>query len=314
MDLKIISGDDPRTVNVIARRLGLEGDWADASTLSEDALPEAAERCTVFGRVTPERKRELVVALQSQGHHVAMTGDGVNDIPAFKAADCSIAMASGSEAARKAAQLTLISSDFSVLPDVVLEGRRVINNITRTASLFLIKTLYSFALTLLLIFLPATYPFQPVQLTVISAFTVGIPGFFLSMEANSERIRGHFLRTILANALPGAICVTFCACFFMIMENFGWSVALGSTMSTLAAGGVGLLALLYVSWPLNMYRASLLAAMTGCMIIAFAFFGHLIFLVRPTGMQLLYLMAMLLASALFMRACRGWMKKHRDLL
>ena len=310
VEVKIISGDDPRTVKATAAQVGLDGEWVDTSTLSDEDLPEAALRCTIFGRVTPERKRQLVKAMQAQGHHVAMTGDGVNDIPAMKAADCSIAMASGADAARKAAQLTLVNSDFSVLPDVVGEGRRVVNNITRSASLFLIKTLYSFALTLLLIFLPAVYPFQPIQLTVVSTFTIGIPAFFLSLEANHDRIRGNFLMTILKKAAPGALCVTLCAVFSMIMENFGWSAEMGSTLSTLSAAGVGLLSLLYVSWPLNLYRGVLIAVMAGCLTCAFVFFGHVFFLVRLSTVQYLILAGLLLLSAVIIGVHHAWLSKH----
>ena len=310
VEVKIISGDDPRTVKAAASQVGLEGEWVDTSTLSDDEIAQAALRCTIFGRVTPDRKRQLVLAMQANGHHVAMTGDGVNDIPAMKAADCSIAMASGADAARKAAQLTLVNSDFAVLPDVVAEGRRVVNNITRSASLFLIKTLYSFALALLLIFLPAAYPFQPIQLTIVSSFTIGIPAFFLSLEANHERIRGHFLKTILKNAAPGAVCVTVCACFSMIMENFGWTPELGSTISTLSAAGVGLLALLYVSWPLNLYRGLLIAVMAGCLSCAFLFFGHVFFLVPLSPLNMLILAGLTVLSAIFMTLQHRWIAAH----
>ena len=300
--IKIISGDDPRTVSAVARSAGLEGAdaYIDTSTLTEEEIQTAALRYTVFGRVTPEQKRILVLAMQSAGHHVAMTGDGVNDIPALKAADCSIAMASGAQAAKNSAQLTLLSSDFSLLPDVVLEGRRVVNNVTRSATLFLVKTLYSFFLSLLLLFLPATYPFQPVQLTVVSSFTIGIPAFLLSLEANKERIRGKFIRNVLLNALPGAICVTLCACFSMIMENFGWSNALGSTMATLSAGGIGLLELIYISRPFNRYRFGVLCLMTLALILTFFFFGRLLYFTMPDPGHLLVLALMLLFSCVFM--------------
>ena len=225
--VRIISGDHPRTVSAIARRVGLAGwdRWVDASTLrTEEELRDACERYTVFGRVTPGQKEQLVKALQQAGHSVAMTGDGVNDIPALKAADCSIAVAGGADAAKHAAQLTLMQSDFSALPQVVLEGRRVVNNVTRAASLFLVKTLYSFAVTVLLLFLPAVYPFQPIQLTLISSLTIGIPSFFLALEPNRERIRGRFLDMVLLRAVPGAAGVTLCAVLAMMLEHQGWVV------------------------------------------------------------------------------------------
>ena len=170
--LKVISGDNPQTVSRIARQAGLEGwdSWVDARTLeTPEDIADACERYTVFGRVAPEQKKALVIALKEKGHNVAMTGDGVNDIPALKTADCSIAMAGGADAARHAAQLTLLDSDFSVMPEIVLEGRRVINNITRAASLFLTKTLFSFFLSILTLFLPSAYPFHPIHLTLISS-------------------------------------------------------------------------------------------------------------------------------------------------
>ncbi len=312
VQVKIISGDDPHTVAAIARRLNLPGAdrFLDTSGLTDGQLREAAVNYTVFGRVTPHQKKELVLALQQAGHSIAMTGDGVNDIPALKAADCSIAMAGGADAARNVAQLTLLTSDFSLLPDIVLEGRRVVNNITRSASLFLIKTLYSFLLTLLLIFLPATYPFQPVQLTVISSFTIGIPAFFLSLEKNRERIRGHFLKTILRNAMPGGICVTLCACLCMLMENFGWSVELGSTMATICAGGIGLMALLQVAWPLNLYRGLLIACMAGCMSVVFLFFGKLIFFTPLDSVHALIFVGLMVFSFIMMQLLIRLLYRH----
>ncbi|MBQ9307975.1 MAG: HAD-IC family P-type ATPase [Clostridia bacterium] len=302
VDIRILSGDDPRTVAAVARSVGLSGTdrFVDTALLSDAELQAASKDTVIFGRVTPERKKELVLALQEAGHHVAMTGDGVNDIPALKAADCSIAMASGSEAARNAAQITLVSSDFSLLPEVVLEGRRVVNNVTRSASLFLVKTLYSLFLTLLLLFLPATYPFQPVQLTAISSFTVGIPAFFLSLESNRERIRGGFLRTVLRNAMPGAVCVTLCACFSMIMENFGWSVELGSTIATLCAGGIGLMSLYFISRPLNLYRRTILLAMTLLLLAVFLFAGKIIYFTPPSLPNLMVFFGLMVFSFVLM--------------
>lgn len=205
--LKIISGDDEKTVAAIARKVGLSGGAVDASTLADNELPDACERYAVFGRVTPTRKKALVEALKAKGHHVAMTGDGVNDIPALKAADCSIAMAGGADATKQAAQLTLLDANFANMPLIVAEGRRVVGNITRAASLFLVKTLYSFALALLTLLFPVEYPFQPIQLTLISSLTIGLPAFLLTLEPNQDRIQGSFLRTVLTRAIPGAAAV-----------------------------------------------------------------------------------------------------------
>ena len=271
VDLKVISGDNPRTVSRIARQAGLEGwdKWVDARTLdTPEALSDACERYTVFGRVSPEQKKSLVLALREKGHNVAMTGDGVNDIPALKAADCSIAMAGGADAARHAAQLTLLDSDFSVMPEIVLEGRRVINNITRAASLFLTKTLFSFLLSILTLLLPASsYPFHPIHLTLISSLTVGIPGFFLALEPCYERIRGKFLRTVLTRALPGGLAVTLCAALAMLLPRFGWDPEMCSTVAVLVAWFVGFLVLLRTCLPLNRNRSLLLAVMAAAFVL-----------------------------------------------
>ena len=269
VELKVISGDNPRTVSRIARMAGLEG-WdkaVDARKLdTPEAIADACDQYTVFGRVSPEQKKALVLALKAKGRNVAMTGDGVNDIPALKAADCSIAMAGGADAARHAAQLTLLDSDFGVMPDIVLEGRRVINNITRAASLFLTKTLFSFFLSILTLLLPASYPFHPIHLTLISSLTVGIPGFFLALEPCRERIRGNFLRTVLMRALPGGAAVTLCAALSMNLVSFGWSRELCSTVATIIAWFVGFLVLLRTCLPLNRNRAVLLAAMAAAFV------------------------------------------------
>ena len=206
--VKVISGDNPAAVSEVARRAGIPGaeNYVDASTLRTDAqLADAAERCTVFGRVTPDQKRTLVQALQSGGHTVAMTGDGVNDVLALTQADCGIAMASGAQAAGQVAQLVLLDSDFSALPAVVAEGRRVINNIQRSAALFLVKNIFSFTLSMVTLFLAVPYPLQPIQLTLVSAVTIGIPSFVLALEPNHELVRGRFLPNVLRAALPGGL-------------------------------------------------------------------------------------------------------------
>lgn len=279
--VKVISGDDPRTVSAIARRVELPGwdAWVDATTLeNEDDLLAAAEKYTVFGRVTPRQKCLLVEALKAAGHSVAMTGDGVNDIPALKAADCSIAMAGGADAAKHAAQLTLLDADFASMPQVVCEGRRVVNNITRAASLFLVKTLYSFALSVLMLLLPVTYPFQPIQLTLVSALTVGTPSFFLALEPDNTRIRGNFLHSVLTRALPGAAAVTVCAAASMLMGFFGMPQETCSALATLSAGFVGLMSLARVCQPFTPVRVAVLMAMTIGLAGAVALLGQVFFL------------------------------------
>ena len=286
VEVKVISGDNPHTVSRIARQAGLEhwDQWVDAGTLTTpEAIADACERYTVFGRVTPEQKKELVLAMKEKGHDVAMTGDGVNDIPALKAANCSIAMAGGSDAARNAAQLTLLTSDFSVMPEIVLEGRRVINNITRAASLFLTKTLFSFLLSVVMLVLPGTYPFQPIQLTLVSGLTVGIPGFFLALEPSTERIRGSFLRTVLMRALPGGVAVALCSTLAMTLNYFGWNREMCSTLSTLIAGIIGFVVLLRTCLPMNRHRAILMASVCTAFVGAVLLFRKLFFLEQLDG-------------------------------
>ena len=312
--VKIISGDDPRTVSAIARRVALPGwdAWVDATTLTDDALADAAEKYTVFGRVTPRQKCLLVEALKRAGHSVAMTGDGVNDIPALKAADCSIAMAGGSDAAKHAAQLTLLDADFASMPMVVCEGRRVVNNITRAASLFLVKTLYSFGLSVLMLLLPVAYPFQPIQLTLVSTLTVGTPSFFLAMEPNDERIRGSFLRNVLLRALPGAAAVTVCAAASMLLEYLGMPQETCSTLATLSTAFVGLASLARVCLPLTKVRGAVLAAMAVGMIGAIALLGPLFYLniaaltPQAWGVLLALIVVAALVMALTIRLMRRW--------
>ena len=307
VDLRIISGDDPVSVGRIAALAGLpDADRVvDASRLdTQKQLLEASRTAVVFGRTSPEQKRTLVGLLQEEGHQVCMTGDGVNDIPALKVADCSICIQSASDAASHVAQLTLTQGDFSVLPDVVSEGRRVVNNITRAASLFLVKTLYSLFLSLLLLVLPLSYPFQPIQLTLISTFTVGLPSFFLALEPNHERIRGRFLRKILSSALPGAAAVTLACLVCMFLERTGWSHALCATCATLCTGGLCLVNLIWSCLPLNRFRAMVCAGMAACFILACIFLRPLFFLEPLTFMQLLFVFSLIALGVLVMFVIR----------
>ena len=298
--VKVISGDEALTVSSVAKKAGLPGaeDYVDVSALADSELAAAAERCTVFGRVTPDRKKALVEAMQAAGHTVAMTGDGVNDIPAFKQADCSIAMAGGSDAAKHVAQLTLLDADFAHLPQVVDEGRRVINNVTRLASLFLVKTIYSIGLTVLLLLIPAAYPFQPIQLTLVSSLTVGIPGFFLALENNSRPVRGRFLHTVLRRALPGGTAVTLVGLIAMLMEHAGWPQAACSNIAAVGAFAMGWLALLIVCVPLNLKRGALLALMLAGFISAAAFAGSVFYFVPLSTTQWLTLSGLIVFGTL----------------
>ncbi len=253
--IKVISGDNPRTVSRIAIQAGIESaeSFVDAATLdTEDKIADAVNKYTVFGRVTPKQKKQLVKALQAKGHTVAMTGDGVNDILAMKDADCSVAMASGSEAAAQAAQVVLLDSDFAHMPDVVYEGRRVVNNIQRSASLFLVKNIFSLLLSLFSVILMVTYPLEPAQVSLISMFTIGIPGFLLALEQNKDRIKGHFITNVMLKALPGGLTdVIAVGALVVCGEVFCISDASIGTIATLVLSVVGFMILFKISEPLN---------------------------------------------------------------
>lgn len=253
--IKVISGDNPRTVSRIAIQAGIESaeSFVDAATLdTEDKIADAVNKYTVFGRVTPKQKKQLVKALQAKGHTVAMTGDGVNDILAMKDADCSVAMASGSEAAAQAAQVVLLDSDFAHMPDVVYEGRRVVNNIQRSASLFLVKNIFSLLLSMFSVILMVTYPLEPAQVSLISMFTIGVPGFLLALEQNKDRIKGHFITNVMLKALPGGLTDVIAVGALVICgEVFCISDASIGTIATLVLSVVGFMILFKISEPLN---------------------------------------------------------------
>ena len=260
--LKVISGDNPETVSKIAKEAGIENaeSFVDASTLdSEEKIEEAVQKYTVFGRVTPKQKQQFVHALQKNGHTVAMTGDGVNDILAMKDADCSVAMASGSEAASQVAQVVLLDSDFARMPSVVCEGRCVVNNIQRSASLFLVKNIFSLLMALFSMVSFITYPLEPTQISLIGAFTIGLPGFLLALEPNKERIRGSFMRTVLLKAFPagftdmlavGALVV--CGDVFSLPKD---DIATAATMLLCV---VGFMILIKISQPFNKIKYGIL--------------------------------------------------------
>lgn len=253
--IKVISGDNPRTVSRIAIQAGIESaeSFVDAATLdTEDKIADAVNKYTVFGRVTPKQKKQLVKALQAKGHTVAMTGDGVNDILAMKDADCSVAMASGSEAAAQAAQVVLLDSDFAHMPDVVYEGRRVVNNIQRSASMFLVKNIFSLLLSMFSVILMVTYPLEPAQVSLISMFTIGVPGFLLALEQNKDRIKGHFITNVMLKALPGGLTdVIAVGALVVCGEVFCISDASIGTIATLVLSVVGFMILFKISEPLN---------------------------------------------------------------
>lgn len=281
VDIKVISGDNPLTVSVIAAEAGIVGAerFVDASTLKEkEDYYRAVEEYTVFGRVTPSQKRMLVQALKEHKKTVAMTGDGVNDVLALKDADCSVAMASGSEAASNVAQLVLLDSDFSRMPSVVAEGRRVVNNIERTAALYIVKNIFSMLLAIFSVILMLDYPLEPSQVSLISMFTIGIPSFVLALEPNKELIRGHFLTNVLVRALPAGLTdfivvsglVIFCREFEVDLDCL-------STSCTILVAIVGFMILHRIARPMNTGHIVMLVGVIAgwilCMLFGGSFFG-----------------------------------------
>lgn len=302
--IKVISGDNPAAVSAIAKKAGVTGaeNFADASAMTDEELAAAAEKTVVFGRVNPEQKRVIIKALQKAGHTVAMTGDGVNDVLALKDADCSVAMASGAQAASHAAQLVLLDSDFSAMPEVVLEGRRVINNIQRAASIFLMKTIYTFALTATLLFAPYSYPFVPIQMTLIGAAASGIPGIFLALEPNFKRVPKHFMSTVLKRAVLGAATVFFGVIAVLIIgENLGLSADEASTICTVYTGTASLITLLCSCMPLNKFKAAIVIGSTALFFGALKLFEDLFMLVdlsAPGRILLLCLLPLVIIQLL----------------
>ena len=298
--IKVISGDNPRTVADVARRAGIENaDLAIDTTLLEtdEEIREAAGKYTVFGRVTPEMKQALVRALRKNGHTVAMTGDGVNDVLAMREANCAVAMAGGAEAATQVAQLVLTESDFSRMPGIVAEGRRVVNNIQRAATLFLVKNIFSLGLSLITIFAGLAYPVVPIHMTLISALTIGTPSFFLALEPNYQRFSGHFLRGVLRRAFPGGvtnILVVLAAQAFMPV--FGLALSQIGTVSAGILGAVGLLVLWRVCRPFDLWRRVICIAMAVALVGSFILLGEFFQLYIADGKTLLALGTLLLMT------------------
>ena len=264
VEVKVISGDDPHTVSGIAEKVGIKGaeKWIDASTLeSEEDVKEALTKYVVFGRVKPEQKQIFVKCLQNDLHRtVAMTGDGVNDVMALKSAECSVAMAAGSDAARNVAHLVLVDNDFAHMPEVVAEGRRSINNLQRSGSLFLVKTIMSLFLGVFFVILPWSYPFTPIQMTLFSCLCVGIPSFVLALEPNHELVRGHFLANCIVKSIPGG----FCAILGILAINVAGNCFMGltynqiTTCSLIALSFLGVLLIIRISWPFTPIRVALM--------------------------------------------------------
>ena len=323
--VKVISGDNPHTASLIAAQAGIPDaeKYIDTTSLETDEdFARAVSENTVFGRVTPEKKRRLVAALQKQGHTVAMTGDGVNDLLAMKQADCSVAFGSGAQAASQLGSLVLLDNNFAAMPHIVAEGRRVINNIQRAATLFLVKNIFSLFLSVISLFTDWPYPLLPMHLTVISALTIGVPSFFLAMEPNYERVTGHFLRGVLRRAFPGGLTNVFavlvCQAFMDVFER---SAGPPAPVCAGILAVVGMMVLFQVCKPFGTFRKIVWTGMLLCLVAAFTFLGEPLALRTGTMQTNLLMITLLLMTPtvffaiqrLFDWAERGyWRLRRRD--
>lgn len=294
VEIKVISGDNPKTVAEIAQKAGICGadNYVDASTLTTDeSIAQAVMKYQIFGRVTPDQKLKFVEALKAQGRTVAMTGDGVNDVLALKDADCSIAMSSGSEAASQVAQLVLLDNDFSRMPSVVMEGRRVVNNIQRSASLYLVKNIFSMLLAVFSMIFMINYPLEPSQISLISMFTIGIPSFVLALEPNKDRIQGHFMTNVLLKALPAGL-TDFLAVSSLVLfcQEFGVNEGDISTSCTILVAIVGFMILYQIAKPMTIGHHVLMVGMVAGWLFCMIFVSHL-FAIRDISMQCMMLTA-----------------------
>jgi cation-transporting ATPase E len=322
VEVKVISGDNPVTVSEVAKQAGIAHAerYVDAATLSTKMdYQDAVKNYTVFGRVTPNQKRELVWALKDAGKTVAMTGDGVNDVLALKDADCSVAMASGSEAAAQVAQLVLLESDFSKMPAVVLEGRRVVNNIQRSASLFLVKNIFSLLLSLFSVFFMLDYPLEPSQISLISMFTIGIPSFILALEPNKNMIKGHFLTNVLLKSLPAGLTDFFVVLGLVLFcREFNITGQDVSTCCTILLAIVGFMILHTIASPMTKMHWALLICMIGGWLFCMIFVSHLFAITGITKQcgMLLVIFAIITEPvlrylSLLVRKLRGLYLKYR---
>ena len=298
--IKVISGDNPVTVSEVAQKAKIKGaeKYVDASTLQTDeSIAKAMREYTVFGRVTPEQKRKFIKAMQHDGKIVAMTGDGVNDVLALRDADCSVAMASGSEAAAQAAQLVLLESDFARMPDVVAEGRQVVNNLERSGSLFLVKNVFSLITSLIVIMFAITYPLVPAQISLISAFTIGIPGFLLSQAPNHDLIRGSFVSNILKRATPGGLTdVVLVAAMVILGVIFGLPEADISTACAVLIAAVGLAMVWEASKPIDWYKKTCFIACLVGLIFCYIFLNDFFGMSRISIQSAIILVALMAAA------------------
>lgn len=311
VEIKVISGDNPVTVSRVAQQAGIQNSdkYIDAQEIPEDGYEEAVQKYSVFGRVKPEQKRKFVKALQKQGNTVAMTGDGVNDILAMKKADCSIAMASGNSAAVQASQVVLLDSNFARMPKVVNEGRRVVNNIQRSASLFLVKNIFSFLMAIFSLVMVINYPLQPSQITLISAFTIGLPSFLLALESNHNRIRGQFIPNVLSRAIPGGVTDMLAVSILVVAGSY---ISLDhndvGTTATLLLVAVGMMVLYHISAPLNKFRLSVMMGSFLGLILAIIFLHDLFSMTMISNKAIFILFILFCAATTIFR----WLSRILD--
>lgn len=302
VDVRIISGDNSISVANIAKRAGVKGAerYIDMSTIkTKDEIFHAAKEYIVFGRVTPYQKLELIKALKEQGHTVAMTGDGVNDVLALKESDCSIAMQSGSDAARNTSQLVLMDSNFSSMPKIVEEGRRTINNLQRSAALYLVKTVYASLMALIFVFVAFRYPFVPIQITLIGAFSIGMPSFLLAFEPNKERIKEHFLRNVFRMSIPGGLLiVTNILVVVIVADIFSMSNIWISTVATYSTEIASLIVLFTICSPMNWIKGIFAALICGGYLFAALVFNSFFDIARPNPFMVALLIVLGLLSFL----------------
>ena len=307
VDIKLISGDDPKTVQALAKKAGFESESIDMSCVQD--VESVVDSYSIFGRVTPEQKKELVLALKKRNKTVAMTGDGVNAVMALKEADCSIAMGSGSQACKSVASLVLLENQMNALPVILYQGRCVINNIQRTASLFLVKTLFSIGLSLLTLVCLKNYPFKPIQLTLISALATGIPSFILTLEPNGSIVKGDFLKNVFSKAIPGAVCVILSVIGVSIVGHFvPVSSSQYSTMCTILAGVNALVVLIRVCVPMTILRKILVIVMCSIFLCAMVLFKHFFYIVNLTWYQVVYVVINICLIPYILNVVSFWVK------
>ena len=301
VDIKLISGDNPKTVAGVATKVGLKDIRYIDMSVCDRPIVEIADKYNVFGRVKPSQKKEIIMALKALGHTVAMTGDGVNDVLALKEADCSVAMNSGSDAARNVSQLVLLDSNFASMPKVVAEGRRSINNIQRSSSLFLCKTTYATLLAILFVFLPLSYPFEPIQLTLTSVVTIGIPSFILALEPNNERINGKIIINVLKRSIPTALTIVANVLIIVLISNFiRLTEAEVSTLCVILTGLTGFMLLYRISVPFNTLRRCLFVFLAILFTLGVVCFRNLFSLTVLTPKLLVLILALfMIAITLF---------------